>query len=199
MEENKEVVKSTRGRKKSDDVNNVEETPEIVQQVVQETVVEEKKASRKRLNQIDVNELIPVRSLTKNKLVYISKATNARYVWAEYGDVEYLTFGEINTMRSQYPKFIKDCLVMIEDDEVIELFNLGKVYDELYSIEDLDLIFKKPRFELEQLLPALPSGIKKSIASRAKELIESEELSDYRKIQTIQDALKVDLMILLKD
>lgn len=196
MEEKKEIVKSTRGRKKIEEVSAVEE--KVENEVVKE-VVEEKKPTRKRLNQIDVNELIPVRSLTKGKLVYISKATNARYVWGNYGDVEYLTFGEINTMRSQYPKFIKDCMVLIEDDEVIELFNLEKLYETVYSVEELDLIFKKSISELQLMLSTLPSGIKKSIVARAKELIESEVLTDYRKIQTIEKELKVDLMILLKD
>lgn len=195
MEENKKT-QPTRGRKAN--VKTEEVVTEVVEQKV-EVAKEEVKPNRRRLSQIDTNELIPVRSLTKGKLVYVSRATNARYVWSEYGDIEYLTFGELNTMRSQYPRYIKDCLLLIEDDEVIELFNLGNLYETVYSVEELDNIFRKPNEYLSETLPSLPSGIKKAIASRAKELIESDKLTDYNKIKVVQEALKVDLKISLKD
>ena len=196
MEENKQETKPVRRTKKTTEPKVVEEE-KVAEEVVVSQPVQEKKTTRKRLNQIDVNELIPVRSLTNHKLVYVSKATGARYVWSEYGSVEYLTFGEINTMRSQYPKFIKDCLILIEDDDVIELFNLDSVYENVYSVEELDNFFKKSNFEIEELIITLPNGVKKSLVSRAKELIESEVLTDYRKIKTLETQLNVDLTILL--
>ena len=195
MEEKETVSKPVRRTKKA--VADKEVETNVIEETVVSQPVQEKKTTRKRLNQIDVNELIPVRSLTNHKLVYVSKATGARYVWSEYGSVEYLTFGEINTMRSQYPKFIKDCLVLIEDDDVIELFNLDSVYENVYSIEELDNFFKKSNFEIEELIKTLPHGVKKSLVSRAKELIENEELTDYRKIKTLETQLNVDLTILL--
>lgn len=195
MEENKQETKPVRRTKKTTEAKVVED--KVTEEVTVSPPLQEKKTTRKRLNQIDVNELIPVRSLTNHKLVYVSKATGARYVWSEYGSLEYLTFGEINTMRSQYPKFIKDCLVLIEDDDVIELFNLDAVYENVYSIEELDNFFKKSNFEIEELIKTLPNGVKKSLVSRAKELIENEELTDYRKIKALETQLNVDLTILL--
>lgn len=172
-----------------------EETVKAVEEVKEVQV--ETKPSRKKVNQIDLNELIPIRSLTNHKLVYVSKATNSKYVWSNYGDIEYLTYGEINTMKAQYPRFIHDCLIAIEDDEVIEILNLGKLYENLYTVDELDELFKKSSYELEELLPKLPNGVKKSVVSRAKELIENEELVDFRKIKTIEELLNVDLSILI--
>lgn len=171
---------------------------EVVETKVVEEVKSEAKTIRKKVNQIELNELIPVRSLTNHKLVYVSKATNSKYVWGAYGDIEYLTYGEINTMKAQYPRFIQDCLIAIEDDEVIDILNLGKLYENLYTVDELDDLFDKSNFELQELLPKLPNGVKKSVISRAKELIENETLVDFRKIKTIETLLNVDLSILIK-
>lgn len=198
MTEKTNITRRPRTRKEvAPKVETTTEETVITVEEVKEVVVETK-PTRKRINQIDLNELIPVRSLTNHKLVYVSKATNSKYVWSNYGDIEYLTYGEINTMKSQYPRFIQDCLIVIDDEEVIDILNLGKLYENLYTVDELDALFKKSNYELEELLPKLPNGVKKSVAGRAKELIDNETLVDFRKIQTIEELLNVDLSILIK-
>src|SRR5690606_5021100 len=88
-----------------------------------------KKPVRKSVTQIDVNELIPVRSLTNNTLVYVSKQSRQEWVWQNYGDVLYISYGELLNMKSHSPAFIYDCMLALEDEEVMEVFNLKDLYE----------------------------------------------------------------------
>lgn len=172
------------------------ETP-VVEETKIEIVKEEIKPQRAKKINIDRDEMIPVRSLTDGGLVYISNKSGARYIWSNYGDVEYIDFGEILTMRSSQPKFINDALIVIEDDEVVEFLGLTKMYENLYSFNELDEILNRSIVEIQGLLPKMPNGIKKSLATRARKLIENGEIDGNNKIKILGELLDADLKLFL--
>lgn len=155
-----------------------------------------KKPARKSVTQIDVNELIPVRSLTNNTLVYVSKQTRQEWVWQNYGDVLYISYGELLNMKSHSPAFIYDCMLALEDEEVMEVFNLTSLYENLLSEQELDNLFSMSAQELIEFIPKLPKGVKNSVVTRAREKYVNGEIDSTSVIKALEQTLAIELSII---
>ena len=171
--------------KKAKEVEVVEEVVEVVEKPV--------RATRK---QIDANALIPCRSTTHGGLTYISKRTGERVVWDDYDDVQDITMGELKNLYASSPAFINDVMFVIDDEEAVEALNLTRLYDTIFDIGNLEDFFDKEYNELESLLEKLPKGLKKTVASKAGEMVKNGTLDSRAKIKLVEEKLKVDLQIL---
>ncbi|MBL4950991.1 hypothetical protein JK635_01895 [Neobacillus sp. YIM B02564] len=182
------MTESKKTNKKKEVNKNIDKpTSEIVKEVKQV----------KRKKQLDQDILIPCRNVTDGMLVYISKKTGLETTWVEHDAEEYLTVGELLTMRASQPKFLTEPWLVIDDEDASEYLDLKKLYDKLVGIEDLDEFFEKPVSEMEEILNKIPRGLKETIGIRARKKIEDESLYDTRKIKLIEEKLKIDLSILL--
>lgn len=155
-------------------------------------VVQEIPKRTKRI-EIDRNEMILCRSMTNGVLIYVSDRTRNRYVWSDFGTVQYIDMGELLDMRASHPKFLNEVQLIVEDDDAVEYLGLTKVYETVADFGDLDEFFNKSTDELSEILEELPSGIKRTIANRARTLIEDGTLDQLNKIKLLEDKLKVDL------
>lgn len=162
-------------------------------EAVEEVVEKPARATRK---QIDTNALIPCRSTTHGGLTYISKRTAERVVWDDYSDVQDITMGELKNLYASSPAFINDVMFVIDDEEAVEALNLTKLYDTIFDIGNLEDFFDKEYNELETLLEKLPKGLKKTVASKAGEMVKDGTLDSRAKIKLVEEKLKVDLQIL---
>lgn len=198
MTTKKTTTRKTTARKTTTKAKEVEKQ-EV--EAVQEEEVEKtpaKTTARKRKVEIDRNELVPVRSARYGNLVYISKRSADRFEWAEYGDVEYVSVGELITMKSTQPRFLRDAWVIIDDEEAVEFLGLSDMYEDLFEIGDLDEFLDKPYNEMEKLLDIMPKGYKDALANKARQLIEQEQLDSNRVIRLLEEKLEVDLKIFEK-
>ncbi len=158
-----------------------------------EEVKKEIISARKKRIEIDRNEMIPCRSVTNGALIYISDRTRARYLWREYGTVLYIDMGELLDMRASQPVFLNDVLFVIDDEEAAEYLGLTRKYESLGGLDDLDAFFKQSYDELREVIPKLPKGIKHTLATRARQLIENKELANANIIDLLEKHLNVEL------
>lgn len=174
----------------------VEQTEVEAQTQEQVTVEETPKPvvrAKKRL-EINRDDLIECRSAVNN-LVYVSKRTGEKFEWAMYGDVNYITLGELITMKSTQPRMLKEGWLIVDDEEAIEQLGLAKMYGNLFEIDDIDEFFESDEREIKRILTNMPRGFKKSLATFARERIQSGDLDSNRKIKLLEELLEVDLKI----
>lgn len=171
------------------------EKVEAVEEKVVETV-EEVKPTRQKKAQIDRDELVACRNVTGGRLTYISKKTGLETVWTEHDDVEFIDVGELLTMKSSQPKFLKHPWIVVDDEEVAEYLGLKQLYKDMADTEDLDAFFEMSTQKMSEVLDKVPQGTKDAIGVLARQKIEEETLYDNRKIRLLEDKLKIDLSIL---
>lgn len=160
--------------------------------------VETKKNIRKSIATVDLNDLIPVVALV-DSVIFVADNTKAEYEWGSKGDVQYITFSELVSMKGRQKRFLDEMWIYIDDEEVVEALNLTshyQKYDEIKSMEDYLDKFNS-NHELKQSLTPLPDGIKKSLGRQAAKLIEDKKLDGYNTIKTLEDCLGVELAHLL--
>lgn len=160
---------------------------------LEEVVIQAPKRAIKKAR-IDNNEMIPVRSTQKN-LLYVSKRTGERVEWSEFGEVQDISFGELNTMRSNQKRFYTEGWIIVEDDEAIEQLGLTKQYQNLLNINDIEDFFIMDIEDMEKALVNMQRGYKKSLAVEARQRIENGSLDSRNIIKLLEDQLDVDLKI----
>ena len=175
-------------------------TKESIEPVVEEqqeaVEVEAPKTSTRAKKRLEINrdELIECRSAVNN-LVYVSKRTGEKFEWATFGDVNYISLGELITMKSTQPRMLKEGWLIVDDEEAIEQLGLAKMYGNLFEITDIDEFFDLDANEMERILTNMPRGFKKSLGNFARERIESGQLDSNRKIKLLEELLDIDLKI----
>lgn len=182
-----------------------EETVEDIQEEVVEKVevkaepIIEKKTTeeRKKSVNIDLHEMIPVRSVTKGGLSYKSPKTGLLVRWNDYGSEEYLEFGEIMTMKSSKPKFLTEPYIVIDDEQVVEKLGLKELYANLEAVGNIETLFRDDVKTMEDKIAKMPKGIKKLAGDKSREMIQNGELYDIRKIKLLESKLNIDLQILM--
>ena len=140
-----------------------------------------------------------MRSVTYGGLTYISTKTRMTYRWNDYGSIVDVEFGELRNMLASNPRFLHEPYMIVEDDEAAEALRLTEIYSKMAMIDNLQDSFKKPFNEIEKILRNLPQGMKDTVASKARQMIENGKLDSLRIIKLIEKELNVDLQIFIKD
>jgi hypothetical protein len=166
---------------------------EVVEVIEEVKVAEAKKPTRIKRVEIDHNELIACRNAVDGSLIYISDQTRQKYLWDAYGRVQYLPMGELMTMQGSQPRFLNDVWLIIDDEEAAQYLGLTKLYESLVELENLDSFFNLPIKQMEEILPKLPKGLKTTVATRARKLVEDKSLDSGNKIRLLEDMLNIEL------
>ena len=170
------------------------ETVEV--EVQEEVKVEAPKPVARAKKRLEINrdELIECRSAVSN-LIYVSKRTSEKFEWAEYGDVNYITLGELITMKSTQPRMLKEGWLIVDDEDAIEQLGLAKMYGNLFEVNDIDEFFDLDEQEMTRILTNMPRGFKNSLGNFARERLESGQLDSKSKVKLLEELLDVDLRI----
>lgn len=153
----------------------------------------ESTAKRKVRVKVDHSAMIPCRSTIVGDLIYISDRTNAKYVWEDFGTTLWLEMRDLLDMNGSQRKYLHDGYIIVDDGEAAENLGLTKMYNEIAHIDDLDVLFDKDPQELENTVNKLPKGMKKTLATKARELIEEGNLDSISKIKALEASLRVEL------
>lgn len=183
----------------------VKETQDSPDQVAVITTPMDIKASdtvqqkRQLLKSIDSNELVPVRNVTTGRLTYISRKSGMEVRWQEYGDTEFIPFGELLTMKSSSPAFLQNPWCMIDDEQAIEVLGLKTLYESFIPVEELSSFFQLPAEVMEQKLKQSPKGTRETVSQYARTKVESGELDSVKIIKMLERELDIDLLMVQKD
>lgn len=177
--------------KKVEDKKEVEVVETSVDQVVAETPKVEARTKRKT---VDKNLEVACRSVVSGELIYISRRTNEPIEWEDYGDIQYITVEDLNTMKSQQKAFLTKPWIIIEDEDVIDHLGLRSIYEGILPIEDLEAFLLETDInELVQAVRKAPKGIKELLVDKAREMVADERLDSMRTIKALNVELNIDL------
>lgn len=166
---------------------------------VKETYSNEK-FTKAMLNKVRGDEVI-VTSCIDN-VVFISPKSNMKYRWAKTGDSEILTIDEILVMESESERFLHTPWLRVDDRRIIEAFNLEKIYYTIDTVNDIQKLLTLSENEIIRLFENIPyscrNSYKQNIYDRIYMEIKTQKLTDLRIIQSLEKALNIELLSLLK-
>ena len=163
------------------------------EQVKQQEVAPTKpKATKASLYQDRTRE-IPVRSCINGRVIYKSKKTGVTYKWLEKGAYEILTIDELLNMESQSQKFLHSSWLMVDDEEVIEAFNLQELYDLVAKVEDIDSFINMSLGEQQKIYNKLPKTLQNQVYNHICFKVDSGEIDSRAKIRQLEELVGMEL------
>lgn len=170
--EKKEVVKEEVATKTLSDVT------KDIKDIVVETV--------KKFNPDD---LIPCKSVTPWELVAVGMDKNTVYHWNGYGDVDYVSYRDLQSFRRK--DLIKKPKVIIEDADLCYQWRreLGDTYKYYLGVEYPEEFFDLTDREFEKLLRVAPNTIKEVIKFTAMNMVRNENYPTLQKLTLVDEIL----------
>ena len=150
------------------------------------------KATKASLYQDRTRE-IPVRSCINGRVIYKSKKTGVTYKWLEKGTYEILTIDELLNMESQSQNFLHSPWLMVDDEEVIEAFNLQELYDLVAKVEDIDSFITISLGEQKQIYNKLPKTLQNQVYNHIYNKVETGEIDSKSKIRELEELVQMEL------
>lgn len=163
------------------------------EQVKQQEVAPTKPKSTKASLYQDRTREIPVRSCINGRVIYKSKKTGVTYKWLEKGTYEILTIDELLNMESQSQKFLHSPWLMVDDEEVIEAFNLQELYDLVAKVEDIDSFITISLGEQKQIYNKLPKTLQNQVYNHIYNKVETGEIDSKSKIRELEELVQMEL------
>ena len=124
-----------------------------------------------------------------------------RVVWNDFGDEEFLDLQELISMRNTDLRFFKDNWIIIDDSEgytAQEIMNYIKVYqyyDKNVNIDNFDSLFNETPEKIKETVSKMSSGVKDTIAIRAKQLYNAGTLDSRKRVEALEESLGVELEV----
>lgn len=190
----KKTSSTTKTTKKTTKTSSVAQTIEAnnIQQTVTPVIPEPVKYKRRTYNN---NDIVAVTNNTRGTLVYVSKRMQGyEIVWRQYGDTEYMEFGELLSMRNSAKSFFENNWVTFDDKDVIVALGVENFYKCVLDVDNFDSMFNLPPQELQAQISLMTNGMKETVALRAAELIEDGTIDSRKTIKSLEVALKRKLL-----
>lgn len=163
-----------------------------VEQPKQEVAQPKPKATKATLFQ-DRNRQIIVRSCIEGRVIYKSKRSGMTYKWLEKGAYEVLTVEELLNMESQSHKFLHSPWLMVDDEDIIEAFNLAELYDLVAKVEDIDSFINMTLDEQKQIYNKLPKASQNQVYNHICFKVDSGEIDSRAKIRQLEELVGMEL------
>ena len=166
--------------------------------VVEEVKTEQSKKAapvKKTPKKYAPNDLIECRSVTGGELILVGQKSQLQYTWADYNDVTYVEYQDLQALQSRRSKFLTKPRFIIEDEELVAQWSsmLKPIYDKTIN-ENIEDFFNLPLNKFKAQLNIMPDGLKDAVKTKAVQMIESEELYDIRKVREIDAAWGTDFV-----
>ena len=163
-----------------------------------ETIVDTPKKStptKKTPKKYAPNDQIECRSVTGGELILIGQKSGLQYTWADYNDVTFVEYQDLQALQSRRSGFLVKPRFVIEDEELVEQWSslLKPIYDKVIT-QNIEDFFALPINKFKAQLNIMPDGLKDAIKTKAVQMIKSEELYDIRKVREIDAAWGTDFV-----
>lgn len=162
-----------------------------------EVVVEKtEKVEKKTLPPLQDTDEIEVEALIPN-VSYKSNRTEDMYEWKDVGDIELMPYEEIKNMWRNYKGYFKNLWLRPKDDRVIDALKIRKLFDNYDLLLNKDVYLSGDVDEVIKTFGTVSSGLKTSVISFIRSLVDNGELTNIRTIRTLEKHLGLDLVSLL--
>lgn len=171
---------------------------ELDEAIVDKEIVEASKkqaSSKKVAKKYGPSDLIECRSITGGELVLIGDKSKLQYTWADYGDIAYVEYQDLQALQSRKSGFLVKPRFIIEDEELVEQWEamLKPIYEKI-TTQTVEGFFNLPLNKFKSQLAIMPDGLKDAIKTKAVQMINSEELYDIRKVREMDAAWGTDFV-----
>lgn len=145
---------------------------------------------------VNINDLIPVRNGFHGTLVYHDSRTNEDFIWSEFGDTQEMELKQLQNAKNTNRFFFENNYFLFDDEYswVIEYLRVGKYYEHAISIEGYSELFSKSPKEIKTIVGDLTSGQRESLIMCAQEKIRSGEIDSIKIVRALEDGLGVTLI-----
>lgn len=142
-------------------------------------------------------QTITLTNITNGSVTYTPNNSSYSYNWKEYGDTQEITIEELLGMPQI---FLDSPWLKIEDDEeIIEVLGLEKIYEIMDIFDDLEDINNLDLDYLQEVIDILVTKRNRDFIHKVSEkvqiAIDNGDLVDYRKIQKIGKMLDKDFIM----
>ena len=164
----------------------VEETEKDIDNIIPQKEKTEVKIETKTFKPDDV---IPCRSVTPWKLNALGVDRRTVYHWEYYGDVDYLTYRDLQALRRT--NYITKPKILIEDPDLCYQWRreLGDTYKYFLGVEYPEEFFDLSDNDFEKLLKQAPDTVKEVIKVTAMNMIKNENYPTIQKLTLIDNIL----------
>ena len=185
-------------------VNEVEttvtETPEVTSEVKSEPVVETKAETKSEVPKKRVfnnEDPIPCESITVGELRMKGIKSNVNYIWAGRGDVTDVEYQDlVAAIRSGKSQVFSPSFIIRDEDFIKAFSQVAKIYDSMYTTQDLKEIFNLSPAQMRSAINSLPEGAKQSIRNMAASMIEKGTLDSVQRIKVLDEIFDTKLMLM---
>lgn len=147
-----------------------------------------------KIEDLPIDTVIPVRSITFGSLIYKSRSNNATYIWNEIGAVEHMTIAAITEMNNYNIDFLRRPLVILLDERAIKQFRLTDVYEKVAQINNLKTLFKSDLKTISNIIDnVLDANMRDMLISKVRAMYKKNTLTDVRVIKLLEQKLQFDL------
>lgn len=150
------------------------------------------------IEDLSIDTVIPVKSITFGGLTYKSRTNNAIFRWSQIGAIEYMTVAELNEMNNYKRDFLNRPLLILMDERAIKKFRLTKVYENVAKINDLKRVFASNMSVISSTIDmALAVNMRDILISKVSQMIKNRTLVDVNVIRLLNKKLQYDFDELL--
>lgn len=143
---------------------------------------------------LPIDTVIPVRSITFGSLIYKSRSNNATYIWNEIGAVEHMTVAAITEMNNYNIDFLRKPMVILLDERAVKHFRLTEVYENVAKINNLKQLFKSDLETISKTINSvLEVGMRDILISKVRTMYKKKVLTDINVIKMLEKKLQFDL------
>lgn len=176
---------------KEEKVEELNETIDEVEEIKKETV--EKKTEKV----FKPDDIIPCKCVVPYQVIALGVDKNTIYNWNYYGDIEYVTYRDLQSWRRT--DYITKPLIIIEDADLCYNWRreLGETYKYFLGVEYPEEFFDLPDSKFIKYLTTAPDVIKDLIKTTAYSMIRNENYPSVQKLNLIDEYLGTCLRELL--
>lgn len=168
-------------------------------QIENTNVPEIKDNSFKTKKKIDHDIEVTFSNFTSNGFFYIDPKTTNRYDLQEYGDKNYITIGELFSMKNKERDNLEKFYIILEEvmsdevslDDVLGYLNIKDRYDKVRDYFDVEKVLNEKSIEeLANMFNTLPNDFMVALVSISHLLYRQGKFNDYKKMEWIRKYTK---------
>lgn len=168
--------------------NNIEENKPIDIEE-NKTIKTKENPTLKPTKTFSLDDRIACRSVTPWKLCMVGIDKNTVYSWANFGDIDYVTYRDLQSWRRK--DIIMKPNIIIEDPDLCELWknDIGKIYKPFIGVNYPEELFDLSDNEFENLLRTSSDTVREIIKVTAMNMIRNRNYPNLSKVILIDTVL----------
>lgn len=178
----------------------VEETLKVeeTQKVEAEPKAKAKSVAVAKKKQYKDDDKISCFSITTGEYLYVGDKSGDLYTWLTDGDVVDVRCDDlVAAIRTRKAAIFKPRFIIQDEEFVAQYPNVKRIYDALYSPEDLKRILELPADRLASVINGLPDGAKESLKFMAVKAIDDGSLDSVARVRVLDQIYGTDMLLRL--